>query len=84
VKAKDWGKCFVAETKYVDALAAINFENDWMVDSSCDHHLTRDQSKFFSPQEYDGNETKVMPNTIQVAVSTSAIKAISPTTSDNE
>ena len=25
---EDWGKCFVAETKSVDALASINFEDD--------------------------------------------------------
>jgi len=40
----------MAETKYVDALASINFEKDLMLDSSCGHHLTKDQSKFSSPQ----------------------------------
>ena len=52
MEEEDWGKCFVVETKYVDALASINLENDWMVDSGCGHHLTEDQSKFSSPQEY--------------------------------
>jgi len=28
VEEEDSGKCFVTETKYVDALASINFEND--------------------------------------------------------
>jgi len=40
----------VAETKYVDALASINLENDWMVDSGCGHHLMEYQSKFSSPK----------------------------------
>jgi len=48
VEEKNWGKCFVAETKYVDALASINFENDWMVDSGCGHYLMEVQSKFSS------------------------------------
>jgi len=58
----------VTETKYVYALASINFENDWMVDSSCGHHLREDQSKFSSPQKYDGNEAKFTANTVTVAV----------------
>ena len=62
---EDWGKCFVAETKFVDALASMNFEDDWIVDSSCGHHLTGDQSKFSSLQEYNGNEAIVtVDNTV--------------------
>jgi len=49
----------VAETKSVDALASINFEDDWIVDSGCGHHLTGDQSKFSSLKEYNGNEAIV-------------------------
>jgi len=30
---------FVVETKFVDVLTSINFENDWIVDFSCGHHL---------------------------------------------
>jgi len=40
-------------------LASINFEDDWIVDSGCGHHLTGDQSKFSSLQEYNGNEAIV-------------------------
>ena len=84
VEEEDWGKCFVAETKYVDALASINFENDWIVDSSCGHHLREDQSKFSSPRKYDRNEAKFTANIVMVAVPTPAIKPMSPTTSDDE
>jgi len=55
-----------------------------MVDSSCGHHLREDQSKFSSPQKYDGNETKVTANTVTVVVPTSVLKAVSPTTSGDE
>jgi len=44
VEEEDRGKCFEVETKYVDA-----FENDWMVDYSCDHYLREDQSKLSNP-----------------------------------
>jgi len=74
----------MAETKYVDALASINFENDRMVDSSCGHHLREDQSKFSSPRKYNGNEAKFTTNTVTVVVPTPAIKAVSPTTFDGE
>jgi len=67
----------VVERKSVDALASINFENDWIVDSSCDHHLNGDQPKFSSLQEYDGNEAKVTTNTVTVVVPASTIKAVS-------
>jgi len=83
VEEEDWGKCFMAETKYVDALASINFENDRMVDSSCGHHLREDQSNFSSPQKYDGNEAKFMANIVTVDVPT-LTKAVSPTTFDDE
>ncbi|XP_077237257.1 uncharacterized protein LOC143878926 [Tasmannia lanceolata] len=43
---EDWGRCFMAETTTVGALASINFEDDWIVDSGCGHHLTGDESKF--------------------------------------
>jgi len=56
---EDWGNCFVMETKSVDALASINFEDDWIVDSGCGHHLTGDQSKFSSLKEYNRNEVIV-------------------------
>ena len=74
----------MAETKSVDALASINFEDDWIVDSGCGHHLTGDQSKFSSLQEYIGNEAKFTVNTVTVDVPTPTIKAMSPMTSDDE
>jgi len=35
------------------------FEDDWIVDSGCSHHITGDQSKFSSLQEYNENEVIV-------------------------
>ncbi|KAL3522092.1 hypothetical protein ACH5RR_014926 [Cinchona calisaya] len=51
---EDWGKCFVAEAKSIDALASINFEDEWIVDSGCGHHLTGDDSKFSNLHDYNG------------------------------
>ncbi|XP_059309472.1 uncharacterized protein LOC132060451 [Lycium ferocissimum] len=51
---EDWGRCFVAETRVVDALASLNFERGWIVDLGCGHHLTEDESKFFNFQENNG------------------------------
>ncbi|XP_077216009.1 uncharacterized protein LOC143850670 [Tasmannia lanceolata] len=53
---EDWGRCFVAETTTVGALASINFEDDWIVDSGCGHHLTGDESKFSKFRKYEGND----------------------------
>lgn len=39
-KKEDWGKCYMVEHTTVDAIASINFEDDWIVDSGCGHHLT--------------------------------------------
>ncbi|KAB2611660.1 hypothetical protein D8674_019692 [Pyrus ussuriensis x Pyrus communis] len=33
------GKCFLVETSTIDAMA-INFKDEWIVDSGCGHHLT--------------------------------------------
>ena len=74
----------MVETKYVDALTFINLENDWMVDSGCGHHLTEDQSKSSSLQEYDANEAKVTTNTVTMVVLSPTIKAASPPTSGDE
>ncbi|KAK6923665.1 hypothetical protein RJ641_009865 [Dillenia turbinata] len=57
---EDWGKCFIAETRGAVAMAAINFGSDWVVDSGCGHHLTGDQSKFSSFQEYNGCDAIVI------------------------
>ncbi|KAF8405092.1 hypothetical protein HHK36_009990 [Tetracentron sinense] len=53
---EEWGKCFMAGTTSVDALNAINFENDWIIDSGCGHHLTGDDSKFSRFRDYNGND----------------------------
>ncbi|KAF8376704.1 hypothetical protein HHK36_031621 [Tetracentron sinense] len=52
---EEWGKCFMVGTTSVDALNAINFENDWIIDSGCGHHLTGDDSKFSRFRDYNGN-----------------------------
>lgn len=37
------------------ALAAnIEDKDEWVIDSGCSHHMTRDQGKFLSLQEFDG------------------------------
>ena len=56
---EDWGKCFVAETKDIDALASINLEDEWIVDSGCGHHLTSDESKFSNFHQYNGKHAIV-------------------------
>lgn len=43
---EDYRKCFVVETSMVGVLVSINVEDDWIVDSSCGHHLTGDESIF--------------------------------------
>jgi len=53
------GKCFVAETKFVDVMTSMNFENDWILDSGCGRYLTGDQSGL---QEYNGNDVIVTAN----------------------
>jgi len=60
---EDWGKCFVAETRAIDAMTSINFERDWIVDSGCGHHLTEnDESKFFDFHKYNGRDVIVTTN----------------------
>ncbi|XP_016498615.1 uncharacterized protein LOC107817324 [Nicotiana tabacum] len=58
-KEEDWGKCFTAETRAINAMASINFERNWIVDLGCGHHLTRDQSKFSTFREYNGHDVIV-------------------------
>lgn len=36
----------------IDVLSSITFENDWIVDSSCDHHLTNGKLMFSSIKNY--------------------------------
>ncbi|KAM1031938.1 hypothetical protein ACFX2I_035575 [Malus domestica] len=55
---ENWGKCFLAETSTIDAMA-INFKDEWIVDSGCGHHLTGDESKFVHLQPHKGNEAMV-------------------------
>jgi hypothetical protein len=33
-------------TTKIDVLSLVNYKNDWVVDSSYGHHLTRSESKF--------------------------------------
>ena len=55
----------MAETTVVSAMTSINFEDDWIIDSECNHHLTDDASKFSSLENYDGNDAIIMAdNTI--------------------
>jgi hypothetical protein len=43
-------------------LSSINYKNDWVVDSSCGHHLIGDESKFSSFQDCQGNDVIVTTN----------------------
>ncbi|KAH0702541.1 hypothetical protein KY285_016819 [Solanum tuberosum] len=56
---EDWGKCFVAETRAIDAMTSINFERDWIVDSGFGHYLTGDKSKFSDFHKYNGRDVIV-------------------------
>ncbi|KAK0599180.1 hypothetical protein LWI29_003009 [Acer saccharum] len=57
--SEDWGNYFLAKNTTVDAIASINFENDWIIDFGCGHHLTRDKSNFSSFKKYMGNHAIV-------------------------
>ena len=47
-----WGGAFSAS---VGVAAPINYQEYWIVDSGCGHHLIGDESKFSSSQPYSGN-----------------------------
>ncbi|PRQ29813.1 putative RNA-directed DNA polymerase [Rosa chinensis] len=49
----------MVESSTLNAMASINFQNDWIVDSGCGHHLTGDESKFSKLQPHIGNEAMV-------------------------
>ena len=57
--SKDWGNCFLTDNTIVDAMVSIHFEKDWIIDSSCDHHLTENDSNFSSFRKYTGNHAIV-------------------------
>lgn len=52
-------KCFIAKTTNVVAMASINFDNDWIVDFGCSHHLIGVDSKFSSFCHYEGKDAIV-------------------------
>lgn len=63
LNAKDWGKCFMAHTS--GTVAHIDFKDDWIIDSNCDHHLTGDDSKFSNLHAHKAKEAIVIAdNTI--------------------
>lgn len=44
--------------------ATINFKKDWIVDSNCSHHSTRDDTKFSSLWHYDGTNAFIIADNI--------------------
>jgi len=49
----------------VHAMTFINFEDDWIIDWGCCHHLTGDTSKFSSLENYNRNDAIItVDNTI--------------------
>lgn len=52
---KNGGKCFLVGTITPCTKPPIDFENEWIVDSGCEHHVTGDQSKFSKICDYEGN-----------------------------
>lgn len=52
----------MVEHTTVDTITSINFEDDWIVDSSCSHHLTKNDSKFSTFCHYDGNDDIITTN----------------------
>ncbi|KAK0602919.1 hypothetical protein LWI29_038265 [Acer saccharum] len=57
--SEDWGNCFLVKNTTVNAMASINFEKDWIIDSGCGHHLTEDESNLLSFKKYTGNHAIV-------------------------
>ncbi|KAG6471062.1 hypothetical protein ZIOFF_072158 [Zingiber officinale] len=57
---EDWGKCFMAENKTIDAMNSINFDKDWIVDSGCGNHLIGNDTKFSNPKQYSGRQAIVI------------------------
>ncbi|KAI4353065.1 hypothetical protein L6164_002042 [Bauhinia variegata] len=55
---KTGGKCFMA--RVTSNPASINFENEWILDSGCSHHVTGDASKFSSLHPYQGKDAIVI------------------------
>jgi hypothetical protein len=55
VKCEVWDTGFVAEGISLDVCASVNYEDNWIIDSGCGHHLTGDDSKFSSLRGYKGN-----------------------------
>ena len=54
----------MVESSTLNANASINFQDDWIVDYGCGHHLTGDESKFFSLQPHIENEAMVIADKI--------------------
>jgi len=63
---EDWGKCFMAENIALSAMTSINFNDDWIIDSGCGHHLTT-MLVSFPLENYGGNDAIIMAdNTIHL------------------
>ncbi|KAK0602519.1 hypothetical protein LWI29_034309 [Acer saccharum] len=62
--SEDWGNYILAENTTIDVIASINFEKDWIIDSDCGHHLTRDKSNCSSFKKYIGNHAIVTTNNL--------------------
>lgn len=80
-QVKDWGSCFVSgdalegDSPNVQVLASINYQNDWIVDSGCSHHLTGDKAKFHEFVHYEGNDAIVTAdNTVHPVVNEGVVK----------
>ena len=47
---------------------AINYEQDWIVDSGCSHHMTGDMNKLYDMAKYNGNQVVVTANNSRLPI----------------
>nr|KYP49539.1 Retrovirus-related Pol polyprotein from transposon TNT 1-94 [Cajanus cajan] len=58
----------VEESTLVTVSEAINYDDDWIVDSGCSNHMTGDKGKFLSMSEYKGERVVVTANNSKMPI----------------
>ncbi|KAK8926651.1 hypothetical protein KSP39_PZI018972 [Platanthera zijinensis] len=61
----------------VRALSTVDYQDDWIVDSGCGHHLTGNESKFSSLRTFSGNEAIITANDTVHAVENEGVVSLS-------
>lgn len=52
----------------VSDIEVINYDRDWIIDSGCSNHMTKDKSKFSSLGKYKGSKVVVMANNVHLPI----------------